>query len=207
MTSADKPTYPLALAREQADAGVHELAPACERIQIAGSIRRKSPQVHDIDLVIWPKTQEVETGQPGLFEEASKILLPVQLIALLSHLDWQHDAQEGVYPRKITLPPPEIIYEEGEIIPVELYICEPDGGNFEALLQMRTGCEQFNISLATRAKDRLGLKYSAGYGIFKGNQRMDDGTEDGIFRALGIEPIPPERRTCDFHLCAKEAKV
>jgi DNA polymerase/3'-5' exonuclease PolX len=207
MTSADKPTYPLALAREQADAVVHELAPACERINIAGSIRRKSPRVHDIDLVIWPKTQEVETGQPGLFEEPAKILLPTFLFARLAQLDWQHDGEDTLtYPRKITLPPPEIIYEEGEIIPVELYICEPDGSNFGALLQMRTGCEDFNKSLATRAQ-RLNLKYSAGYGIFKGNQRMDDGTEDGIFRALGIEPIPPERRTCDFHLCAKGAKV
>jgi DNA polymerase/3'-5' exonuclease PolX len=33
------------------------LAPHCQRIEIAGSIRRRKPFVHDIDIVAWPSNQ------------------------------------------------------------------------------------------------------------------------------------------------------
>lgn len=39
-----------------------QLAPHCDRIEIAGSIRRKKPEVKDIEIVVIPKPYEV-----GLF--------------------------------------------------------------------------------------------------------------------------------------------
>ena len=39
------------LARDLAN----DLAPACERIEIAGGLRRRKPDVHDLDLVVIPK--------------------------------------------------------------------------------------------------------------------------------------------------------
>jgi len=44
-----------------------ELEPYCERIEIAGSIRRKKPEVKDIEFVCIPKFAEVGTGQTTLF--------------------------------------------------------------------------------------------------------------------------------------------
>jgi len=40
-----------------AEAVKYTLSPYCERIEIAGSIRRKKPFVHDIDLVVIPSNQ------------------------------------------------------------------------------------------------------------------------------------------------------
>jgi DNA polymerase (family 10) len=40
---------------KQAEILIDLLAPYCERIEVAGSIRRKKPTVHDIDLVLIPK--------------------------------------------------------------------------------------------------------------------------------------------------------
>ncbi len=47
----------IALERAQkvADAVVKRLSPHCQRIEIAGSIRRKKPWVNDIDLILIPK--------------------------------------------------------------------------------------------------------------------------------------------------------
>ena len=47
----------MALERAQkvADAVVKHLSPYCQRIEIAGSIRRKKPWVNDVDLVLIPK--------------------------------------------------------------------------------------------------------------------------------------------------------
>jgi len=47
----------MALERAQkiADAVVKRLSPYCQKIEVAGSIRRRKPQVRDIDLVLFPK--------------------------------------------------------------------------------------------------------------------------------------------------------
>lgn len=46
----------IALERAQkvADAVVKQLSPYCQKIEVAGSVRRQKPQVHDIDLVLVP---------------------------------------------------------------------------------------------------------------------------------------------------------
>jgi len=42
-------------AQKVADAVVKRLSPYCQRIEIAGSIRRRKPWVNDVDLVLVPK--------------------------------------------------------------------------------------------------------------------------------------------------------
>ena len=41
-------------AQEMAEAVVWQLSPYCQRLVVAGSIRRGKPQVNDIDLVLIP---------------------------------------------------------------------------------------------------------------------------------------------------------
>lgn len=56
-------------AKQIAEALKTDLIPFCERIEISGSIRRKKPEPHDIELVCIPKFAEVETGQATLFDD------------------------------------------------------------------------------------------------------------------------------------------
>lgn len=49
--------YPLEAAREIAQKYISDLAPYCDRIEIAGSIRREKPAVHDIEIVAIPKLE------------------------------------------------------------------------------------------------------------------------------------------------------
>ncbi len=169
----------LSLAEAEATLVMMALMPACHKQKVVGSIRRKKAMVHDIDLVIWPICEAVEVGQADLFGVAETKLLPVKLLDILRANGWWMKTP-GDYPRKIELQP-----GEEYLMPIELYLSEPDGSNYGALVQMRTGSEAFNISLAERAK-RMGLHYKAGYGIFRNGERMDDGTEEGIFQALGM---------------------
>ena len=50
----------LSTASNYADQIVEWLTPYCERIEIAGSIRRARPEVNDIDLVVIPRTEPRE---------------------------------------------------------------------------------------------------------------------------------------------------
>ena len=55
MSTAIKQRMPLVTARVLAERIVDELRPFCERIEIAGSIRRRRPLCGDVDLVALPK--------------------------------------------------------------------------------------------------------------------------------------------------------
>jgi len=54
-------------AQTLAEALKHHLEPYCERIEIGGSIRRKKPEVKDIELICIPKFAKISTGQATLF--------------------------------------------------------------------------------------------------------------------------------------------
>jgi len=61
-------------------------------------------------------------------------------------------------------------------------------------LQYFTGSKEHNVAIRERAK-RRGLKVSE-YGIFRveDNQKLAGEDEDGIYRLLDLQPIPPELR-------------
>lgn len=185
--------YPYEVAIEAAEMAVRGLRDVCHRIEIAGSVRRKCKSVHDIDLVLWPKCDQVQTGQPNFFGDAPTTKYPTPLIDLMLQNGWLAQRPEE-YRRKLTL---AAVDGDEYAIPIELYLCEPDGSNFEALLQMRTGSAEFNVLLAQRAK-RIGKTYRAGYGIYDAldpERRLDDGTEAGIFAALVLPYVEPEERS------------
>ena len=189
----EKTLYPLSVGVEAAGNMIDLLRPACRRVEIAGSVRRGRPLVHDVDLVVWPEYEIVEAVVQLTFfiREHKPTYVPTQLLHLARKLGWPEWAD--TWPGIIRIPASEESDLAVERIPIELYVCEPDGGNFEALLQMRTGSAEYNIRLAKRAQE-LGLHYVAGHGIFEGDRRVDDGTEAGIWTALGWEYVPPERR-------------
>lgn len=175
--------FPLAQARKQALEIIEELQPGCHKIAVAGSVRRKRPQVHDIDLIAWPIYEQVQIGAQDMFGQVNLVNLMVKL-------------SELILPPNKTIDPDTRILHLAYPIPVELYLTEPYGENFGALLQMRTGPAAFNVQMAIRAK-KLHLSYKAGYGLFNGKVRVDEGDhfcEDGIFQRLGLKTIPPEQR-------------
>jgi len=176
-------TFPLAAARRVAGQLLDLLEPACDKLAVAGSVRRGRSQVHDLDLVILPVYQSCPP-QVNLFGET--VAGPAARPDALLH---------AIQPYKPNpSPDARVISFAFEDFPVELYLAEPGGANFFALLQMRTGSATFNVRMAARAR-ALGYQYQAGYGIFDaGGARLDDGSEHGLFATLRMVYIPPERR-------------
>lgn len=177
--SVDSSLYDLAVARDAALEILKKVECACYQIAVAGSIRRGVKRVHDIDLVAWPKYEA--SGQMDLFGEPAQ-MVPNALINLLKrHCGMVQYRTEG-----------KIIRTRYADIPLELYLVEPNGSNWGAMLQMRTGSEAFNVKLAMLAQER-GYRYRAGYGVFdmrlatgEGETRVDDDSEEGILKALRV---------------------
>lgn len=144
---------------------IAELAPHCDRLEIAGSIRRKKPNVKDIEIVALPKPYDV-----GLFESGITPVLN------------QWGKVKGELPFKYT----QRILPEG--IKLDLFFAEPD--NWGNIFAMRTGSKDYShIELASRCSS-MGFKSEGGY-LFRDVERIAIREEEDLFKLLGIPFVEP----------------
>lgn len=144
------------------------LSPYCEKVEIAGSIRRRKPIVHDIDMV--------------LIERPEAALILSNFIACIGKLElngskikslWYGDKESG--------------------IAIDIYFATP--ATWATLLLIRTGSKENNIRLATLAKRRGWQLKASGDGLFNDKgERVAGDTEQSIYQALGIPYQEPEER-------------
>ena len=144
------------------------LAPHCERIEIAGSIRRKKPEVGDIEIVAIPKPYDI-----GLFESGIATVVK------------QWEKVKGELPCKYT----QRILPEG--IKLDLFFAEPD--NWGNIFAMRTGSATYShLELASRWSS-MGYKSEGGY-LHRDGERIAVREEEDLFKLLGIPFVEPEQR-------------
>ena len=166
-------------AYRMADAIRKILHPYCSQIEIAGSIRRARPEVHDIDLVAMPL--------PGKEDELRKRALGGKVI--------------------IANGPKEMIVRMSNGIQVDLYLAhgpsedliERTPTNWGSVLLCRTGSANHNIKLAERAR-ALGLAWKTAVGVCEVDDRgnvqkiIASATEEEIFESLQMPWVPPVGR-------------
>jgi len=142
------------------------LRPYCDRIAIAGSIRRQKPIVNDIDLVIIEKPD-------------ADLILPALLFSM------------GVL--KLNGPDIKRLYLPNDNITLDIYIATPL--TWSTLLLIRTGSKGNNIRLATIAMRRGWQLKANGDGLFdEDGNRVAGDTEESIYQALGLPYQKPEER-------------
>jgi DNA polymerase/3'-5' exonuclease PolX len=124
-----------AKAKQVADELLAKLAPACERIEIAGGVRREKPECHDIELVAIPKTEPIYdifgevAGQNNLLNERVEELHLV--------LDKNGDRYK------------KIIYTDE--LNCDLFIVR-EPAQFGVIMVIRTGSAEFSHRIVTARK-------------------------------------------------------
>jgi len=166
-------SLPLAQADKLASKISAELKPFCERIEIAGSIRRRRPTVNDIDLVVLPLEGQTNALRARVLERTVPISDGPEVILTLLTNGVQLDLWLAQRPKK------------------DLFSATPT--NFGALLLSRTGSKEHNIWLCTVAQ-KMGRHFNPHYGVFEHGKMLASATEEEIFSALRLEFIPPEAR-------------
>jgi len=180
------PKRPLAELKPIADELVVRLKPSCERIEIAGSIRRERPLVGDIELVAIPRFEERDRPAQGtLFgpERPSR----KERASLL----W--DAVDAL---GVTCTKRGPVYRQFQWrgVRVDVYTCER--GNWGWILFHRTGPGYLRAKIGSMFVDR-------GYAAVDGwiwdarglsIDRVPTPEEADVFRLLGIPELPPDRR-------------
>lgn len=163
---------PLKIARKYAEQIVEQIAPFCQRVEIAGSIRRQRPAVNDIDLVVIAK--DWNGLQRRCLERCRSITHGDAIFSVETPTGVQIDifaAHAGHQDLLAQVP-----------------------SNWGSVLLQRTGSKEHNIALVQRAKE-LGLKWCLMTGVVDENYKiLAAETEQEIFKALQMDFIAPERR-------------
>lgn len=164
-------------ARALAQRVVASIAPYCERIEIAGSIRRERAEVRDIDLVLIPKDlgviaqrclrtcEQIYAGPRNLkyrFSSPKKSEADFDLDLFIAH--------NG-----------------------EADLLTPFPSNWGTVLLCRTGSESHNVQLCTLAIQQK-LHWDTYRGLLRGGEILAASTEEEIYQALGLAWRPPTAR-------------
>ena len=138
------------------------------RASIAGSIRRKSETIGDIDLLV--------TAERRYWK---KIIRQFTRLPLVERVIAYGETRASV-----------VLKENG--IQADLRVVHDD--EYGAAMLYFTGCKEHNILLRTIAR-KHGWKINE-YGVFevKSGKRLAGDTEEGIYRLFGLPYIPPEKR-------------
>lgn len=160
----------LAQAEKLAQAAKIELVPYCGRIEIAGSIRRKKPEVRDIELVCIPRGSTL-----------------MQFVDAVNRWPRIKGSPKGKYTQR-----------EYRGVKLDLFICTPK--TWACNFVIRTGSADFSHALAIRARSigvffkEAQLWYLTPSDPTQLFPLAGINKEIDVFRALKIEWVDPEKR-------------
>lgn len=158
----------------------HVLRPGCERIEVAGSLRRLKPDIGDIEIVCIPK-------RVGLMEDSALdpiLQEQVEAVTLMRIKNGEKFKQFDV---------------AGERAKLDLFIADVD--TWGCIFTIRTGPAEFSKRLVTQQSQGglcpSWLKFSGGRIV---NVHCDDAPlttpeEADVFEAVKLAYIKPENRT------------
>lgn len=179
-----KTLLPAAAMRALVDVVMTDLAPVCERLAVAGSLRREKPECGDVELVAIPRFEPY-----GLFGDE-------QLNSL-----WRHLSTSPVY-TFTKGDKPDGKYFQVRYEGVQLDIFTAEHGSWGWCLLMRTGSAGFSHSILTEWKrqkcigrDQQGSR--GGYLIDRYGQVAVTPEEQTVFDLLGLPYIEPRDRSDD----------
>lgn len=191
--SATAERIPLAEAERIAAELVELLRPACVRIEVAGSVRRRRPDVGDLDIVAIPYVQpaldmfgDPIDGQPG--DELHALLndlAEAEDIALRLDANgrrcWGRELKRALF--------------RGLNVDIQA-VLDPD--TFGMWLLIRTGPPDFNKRVVTsRLSGGLlppGVQVRDGFRLYRYGGRVPTPEERDAFAALGLPWAEPEDR-------------
>ena len=164
------------------------LRPFCERIEIAGSIRRKRSYVKDIELLCVSKVWSSQ-DLGGLATNGYELDLKLDELVVDGSVLKKRPNKAGRYTYGEQN---KLLTHVPSGIPVDIFSVPPT--NWGMALVVRTGPKEMNIRMMARFKE-LGMRGHAYGGVTdqEGTElRCPD--EETVFRLLGWTWIPPEER-------------
>ena len=165
------------------------LEPACEKIRVAGSLRRRKMQVNDIEILLVPKIGQI-IPEGKLFPEPADLARRQIETLIGAGILEKRRKRDGVtaFGQCTKL----LVHVETKT-PVDIFACRTQ--DWANCLFSRTGGKNTNISVAAGAKARrLAWKpFGPGFETQTG-ELIPVGSEEDVFRIVGLPYLPPHKR-------------
>ena len=173
----------LELADKTAKDIVERLRPGCERIEIAGSVRRRKESVGDIEIVLIPKPDVAQFGStdpeqwPGGFSNQWFRFKTHYNPALIKNgQKYKQISCHSFHPNTI-----------------DMFIVTPPA-EWGCIYFIRTGPAEWNMK-AMKQSHKLGLKFNEGRLLIDETKATISCPEEiDVFNALQWDYVPPEER-------------
>lgn len=146
---------------------INIISPYCERIEIAGSVRRESPYVKDIEIVLIP------TKASKLFN-----VLGLHLLKTIGDIRYLKDGDKY-----------KQFFYRG--IKIDLFVAHSD--NWGYILAIRTGSAEFSHNTLATGWVKKGYKGENGFLTRQGNI-IPVREEIDLFKLIGVEYVEPKKR-------------
>ena len=171
---------------------VVRLGQSCERIHVAGSVRREVPAVKDLEIVYIPRMEVVQAGLfPDLDQKRPLTDETIEQLVEGGVLRWDTRVKRNGPKYK------RLIHTASGLV-VELFAARPE--NWGLILALRTGPGDFNHKLVKRRSQGgampSDMRMDGGF-LWRGGEKIPTPTEEAFFGALGLPVIPPRERSVE----------
>lgn len=159
-----------------ADRLILELSPHCERIEIAGSLRRKKAQIGDIEIIAIPSPYLDLFGEPTGETEVDGWILIKGIRTTKNGAKYKQFRFKGAN--------------------VDLFL-QPDPATWGINMMIRTGSADFSRWMVTPKSqggampDNLHVRNAR---LWRGSVALETPNEDDVFDWYGMDFIEPEKR-------------
>lgn len=161
------------------------LSPGCERIEIAGSVRRHKATVGDIEIVAIPRLCPDLEAQLSLFGDPPKLVSALDLLIeklLKDKPTFQRGDKNGDLHKNFLIE----IGEDGSQVGLDLFLTTKEQWGY--IYALRTGPGEFNQAWVTqRSKGGLlpnDCRLDGGW-LWRSGKRIDTPSEKAIFDLIG----------------------
>lgn len=183
---AQKQRFPYAQALAVAEELRTYLRPACERIEIAGSLRRRMAYVGDVELLCIPKPWHAVSALDPPWADA--LVERVQGALASGRLAYRLNVKGS----RVYGPRNKLLLDVASGIGVDIFSTTAE--NWGMALLVRTGPKEFNIRAMSRFR-QLDMRGHAYGGVTDAEGlELVCPTEEEVFRLLGWGYVPPEGR-------------
>jgi DNA polymerase/3'-5' exonuclease PolX len=188
---SDKPRFPATEAKAVAVELMRWLDPACERLVVAGSLRREKPTVGDVEIMYVPITG-IGPDPSDMFA-AHEVNFTDEVIATMEK-EGVLERRKNVAGRETFGPLNKLMRHRASGIPVDLF-SEPNLADWWRSLVMRTGPKELNLRLITTASKRGVRVHAYGTGLtdLHGNPIACE-SEEQFFEICGAKYLEPKDR-------------
>lgn len=176
-------------AKQVADELLEVLGSACERLVVAGSLRRGAEEVKDVELVALPRVGVDLFG--GRRDDECQLTLALEREVLAKRLRWRTETHDHEVNWKVPRKVWNLVHVPSSVR-VDLFAVRPPA-QWGAILAVRTGPAEYSQHLVTICQ-RRGLRSVEGRLVDGAGRTVPTTTERGFIEACGEQWREPHER-------------